>query len=196
MFGPAICWTGRVGVGQLLSVARGRSTPGQNRSAAEDLSGYIAPMPWLGSKRLSRRQASARRASAVSRVGLLHGLGSLAAVLALLIQFFLPFMPMLQTAYGDPATREQVVDSWTRSSICLAEGVPHHQYPGRQGQLPCPECPICQVLHQTASLLPPIAASQVLAFSLLGRLEPIIETEASSPSHPSPSQPRAPPALT
>jgi len=153
-------------------------------------------MLWLDAKHLSRRQASARRASAASRVGPLQGVGSLVAVLALVIQFFVPFMPMLQTAYGDSATREQIVDSWTMSSICQAQGVPHHQHPASQGQLPCPECPICQVLHQTVSLLPPTAAAQVLNLSFLGRLEPIVETRASSLSYPSPSQPRAPPTLT
>src|SRR5579871_5824549 len=145
-------------------------------------------MLWLGAKHLSRRQASARRASAASRVGLLQGVGSLAAVLALVIQFFLPFMPMLPTAYADPATREQIADSWAKSSICRAQGVAHHQHPGSHGQLPCPECPVCQTLHQTASLLPPSAVAQVLTFSFLGRLEPVAETPASSPSHPSPSQ--------
>jgi hypothetical protein len=156
----------------------------------------VTVMPWPGAKRLSRRRFSARRAAAASRVGLLHGFGSLAAVLALVIQFFLPFMPMLQTADGTPLTREQIVDSWTKSSICQDSGMAHRQHPASQGQLPCPECPICQLLHQTASLLPPAVVGQALTFSFLGRLEPIIETRASPPSDASPSQPRAPPALT
>jgi hypothetical protein len=121
--------------------------------------------------------------------------GLIAAVLALLMQLTAPFAPMRQPAGDAFAPFAQAAAFWGGSALCLAPGSADGKSGGKQSTLAGHDCPICRLLHQMGSLLPPSAG--IALTSWVSRTH--IDSNASADPAPRlaflAARPRAPPSL-
>jgi hypothetical protein len=110
-------------------------------------------------------------------------MGLIGAVLALAVQLAIGFAPMPQMAGNG------------RDMLCLPVGPAKSKPDGRPGPLAQHECPICQVLQQTAACLAP-AAVEIAPLPWLPRGPDAIAATAR-PGRPvaGHAQPRAPPSI-
>ena len=117
-------------------------------------------------------------------------MGVVAAALALVVQLVVVFAPMPQVA-GVAGLAALVSPHIGCELPGPPQGTRHH------GPVPAAghECPICQVLAQTASCLSPVVAE--IAPLAWAPATPATLPETGRPSGPAPSQaqPRAPPSL-
>jgi hypothetical protein len=116
-------------------------------------------------------------------------LGRLGAALALAIQILLPFMAMPQ-ALATPAGPDAV---WGNAALCTlgAETKPA----SKQSPLAHRQCPICWMLQQTASLLPPTGAPE-LSVPAAAAIDPPARALDDAIERPfSTARPRGPPSV-
>ncbi|MFO1057655.1 MAG: hypothetical protein U1E53_11890 [Dongiaceae bacterium] len=119
-----------------------------------------------------------------------------AAIAALATQIALSLVPLPAPGAPGPAARSlaAVAALWGLSSLCLPLGTPERPGP-HSDPFAHHGCPICQVLHQTAAVLPPTQLV-VDAPAPTGPppLPPLVEAPPPRQAFLTP-QSRAPPAL-
>jgi hypothetical protein len=116
-------------------------------------------------------------------------LGCLGATLALAVQLLLPFMAMPQAS----ATAASPAAAWGSAALCTlgAESKPA----GKQSPLVHRQCPICWMLQQTASLLPPTGAAELTPPAAVAIDSPDRALDDAIERPLSPAQPRGPPSV-
>ena len=129
-----------------------------------------------------------------ARPGLLRRFGRLGAVLALTLQFLLPFLAMPQPASAQDAPMPaQATTVWGNDALCEpGMAMPH---PGKQSPMVHHQCPVCWALQQTASLLPPSAPPASAPLVITWVKAPATERDGFRPLVLSPAQPRGPPSV-